>query len=398
MASWELWIYPKERKLLVARNNPLRRDPTRTTVLRSQFMADLRRRFRKLRQVIWQLVVEENAFGLRPPAPNPFKGLGTDRPFTINIRWAFETDARKLKEYQKWFKQQIDEGLLEIEEGVDPERPWTADYVESSYKKAQVRSYIDTKRAAAAAGGEFFAGSQAQFLEQAFTGAVGTKQLEMLATRSFEQLKGMAGRMPQVTSRVLSQGFVEGRGARDIARRLMDEVSGVERREAMRIVRTEIIHSYAEGQLDAFDALGVKEVGVMAEWSTVGDDRVCPLCLPLEGAILTVKEARGMIPRHPQCRCSFIPSLESVSRIARQDAVKERARLRQEAKTRRLIDAEKEMLKPKTTKSQIEASIRKSVKAEGRKRDTTREAFERSKWVGTDKTITKSRKPVGTKR
>jgi hypothetical protein len=34
----------------------------------------------------------------------------------------------------------------------------------------------------------------------------------------------------------------------------------------------------------------------------------CPLCEPLDGVVLTIKEARGLIPRHPSCRCSWIPA------------------------------------------------------------------------------------------
>jgi hypothetical protein len=34
----------------------------------------------------------------------------------------------------------------------------------------------------------------------------------------------------------------------------------------------------------------------------------CPLCEELEGVILRIEEAHGMLPRHPNCRCSFAPA------------------------------------------------------------------------------------------
>ena len=71
---------------------------------------------------------------------------------------------------------------------------------------------------------------------------------------------------------------------------------------------TQGIHAHSEGQLDSFEKLGVEEVGVMAEWITAGDDRVCERCAVLEGAVLKVKEARGLIPRHPNCRCAWLPA------------------------------------------------------------------------------------------
>ena len=52
----------------------------------------------------------------------------------------------------------------------------------------------------------------------------------------------------------------------------------------------------------------------MVEWSTAGDDRVCEACLPMEGVVLKLSEAHNMIPRHPNCRCSFIPANVGESR------------------------------------------------------------------------------------
>jgi SPP1 gp7 family putative phage head morphogenesis protein len=114
--------------------------------------------------------------------------------------------------------------------------------------------------------------------------------------------------MSQQLSRELAGGLAQGLNPREIARNMASRIDGLTRRRANVLARTEVIHAHAEGQLDSFKDLGVEEVGVMAEWSTAGDDRVCDLCFPLEGAILTVDEARGLIPRHPQCRCTWVPS------------------------------------------------------------------------------------------
>ena len=99
-----------------------------------------------------------------------------------------------------------------------------------------------------------------------------------------------------------------------IARTIDNQIDGINRRRATRLARTEIVHTYAEGSLDSYERLGVEEVGVLAEWSTAGDDRVCPQCSSLEGQILTIKEARGLIPLHPNCRCAWIPYLDDLRR------------------------------------------------------------------------------------
>lgn len=68
------------------------------------------------------------------------------------------------------------------------------------------------------------------------------------------------------------------------------------------------IRAHAEGQLDSFKTLGVEEVGVAVEWATANDDKVCPKCQSLEGIVLKIDEARGLLPRHPGCRCAWIPA------------------------------------------------------------------------------------------
>lgn len=68
------------------------------------------------------------------------------------------------------------------------------------------------------------------------------------------------------------------------------------------------IAAHAEGQLLALEEMGVEEVGVAIEWSTAGDDRVCPLCSEMEGVVLKLEEAHGKIPLHPQCRCAWLPA------------------------------------------------------------------------------------------
>lgn len=294
--------------LALNQRNPLRLDPTRTTSIQKQFAAEMKRRFRVLRRAIFRLVVEQDSFGIRKPT-NPFALLANQEEFEPPAIWRFLTDARKVKEFQKWFKEQVDEGVLEIEEGVDPEVPWTSKHTTSAYQRGVTRAFIDAKNNKLRAEGkaildiesEFFQGTKAQFLETAFSGSVGTAQVEMLATRSFEMLKDVTAQMSSAMSRELSSGFSQGFGARRIARNLDNAIAQIDRQRSLRIARTEIVHAHSEGQLDAFDQLGVEEVGIMAEFSTAGDDLVCPLCLPLEGAVFTVKEARGVIPRHPNC-------------------------------------------------------------------------------------------------
>jgi len=235
---------------------------------------------------------------------------GGNGTFTINTRWRFETDAAKVEGYQTWLKGQVDAGILEVSPD-NLQTPWMEKYIKSSYKKGAMRAYTDTHAAGIAAAAPDFAfmeGGKAGFLKMAFDSPTAEGKMKLLSTRSFSQLKGVTAQMDQEMSRILADGISAGKGPRKLARELNKSVSGLEKKRALAIARTEIIHAHAEGQLDAFEAMNVEEVGVQAEWSTAHDDLVCPLCQPLEGVVLSVKEARGSIPRHPNCRCAWIPA------------------------------------------------------------------------------------------
>jgi len=339
-------------------------------MLRKKFMADMKRRLLALRRAITYIVIELDVFQL--------KGNTGGNPFTANAPFRFSSyglpdtgldatlaippadfladpsaiftaasPSRQLTAYQIWFKEQVDAGLLQVAPGFE-DAPWTSPYVESAYKKGVVRGYNDTKGLAGQAG-PFGQGAQSQFLESAFSGPIGTRQLQLLGTRAFQQLKGVSAAMEQQMSRTLADGLAHGLGPREIARNLNNTVTELGAKRSLVIARTEIINSYAEGQLDSFDMLNVEEVGVMAEWSTAGDDRVCDLCNDLLGVVLTVKEARGLLPRHPNCRCAWLPAMVGEKAAGR-----------------------------KTTQTQIKSSINKSAKGQ-------------KGWAGADKTIAKSR-------
>jgi SPP1 gp7 family putative phage head morphogenesis protein len=81
------------------------------------------------------------------------------------------------------------------------------------------------------------------------------------------------------------------------------------------LARTEIIRAHAEGTLNNFELAGLENVELQAEFLTAGDDRVCPICSALSGKIYSIKEARGIIPVHPNCRCTWLPYDPEVSKL-----------------------------------------------------------------------------------
>jgi len=275
-------------------------DPSRTAMLRRGFLAEMNRRFVKLYREIKILIVEEDAFGLKERTPLVILAAPN--------RFAFATKPQKLRAFHTWLQDQINQVVFVVSGRGVPGQPWTYQYIEPAFKKGVTRAYSDVSKESLASSPEWYKGSQEQFLRTTFSQPVVMEKVELLSLRAFEQLKGVTALMSQQMSRILSTGLISGHNPLKIAREMQKSISGLSRVRARMIARTEIIHAHAEGQLASFRMLGVEELGIMAEWSTAGDDRVCPDCGALEGEVFTIDEAEGLIPLHPNCRCAWIPS------------------------------------------------------------------------------------------
>ncbi len=283
--------------------NTLRTDPTRTTLLRRRFIADMVRRFKAVSLAIQQLVVNDDAFGLQNPGIRIVDELIGNVEFQA---WRFQTNPQKVKSYRLWLSEQTDQKILTQVGGIEG-KPWTAPYIESAYQKGVLRAYTDSRRELLSVPSDVFAGSKAEFLRSSFGGPVAQSKVELLYNRAFTELEGVTAAMDQQMSRILATGLSRGDAPAAIARELRDNVTKITNTRAKVIARTEIIRAHAEGQLDSYEELGVEKLGVQAEWSTAGDDRVCVICADLEGQVFTIKEARDLIPEHPNCRCTWIP-------------------------------------------------------------------------------------------
>ena len=285
--------------------NPLRADPTKTATLRRVFMTAMRKRMYKLQADVWQLVVVEDAFGLRESRQT--SAFNTSE-LTNNNRWKFRSDPDKVRLFQIWLQQNVDENILPPELPANTDQLFWEDFVRKGYEKGAGRAYTDVRKKGIELDPNYLAGGRDEFLRKSFAQPASINKVKLLVGRVYSDLKGVTQAMSTQMTRVLSEGFAEGVGPREVGRRLNKTVKNIGRHRAVTIARTETIRAHAEGQLDSLEELGVTEVGVAVEWSTAGDDRVCPMCSPLEGVIMSTREARGILPRHPNCRCAFKPA------------------------------------------------------------------------------------------
>lgn len=375
-------------------SNPLKADPTRSATLRRVFQADFARRFKELRRKIWQLVVVEDAFGInrfnkiddrlglneeQENESNTFSSGGvlggggshyvygvdpTSSP-VFNTRWRARSDPQKVEAFRAWLAEQIETDIIPAGATNVDDYYWKQ-YTEAGYRKGAGRAFDDTRKPALFSGreGDFFAGTKQEFLASSFSSPLAVDKVRLLAGRVFTDLKGVTEAMSTRITRELTDGLVQGQNPRQIARTLQKAVDTIGRNRALTIARTEIIRAHAEGQLDALEKLGVEEVGVAVEWNTAGDDRVCPLCQPLDGVVMKIKEARGILPRHPNCRCAFIPANVGESTKGQ-----------------------------KKSKAAVQKAVDKSVRAEIPKRSKRTLATQkrRSPWPGAGKKISKKR-------
>lgn len=275
-----------------------RRDPTGTRSIVNRFDADLGRRFRSLKGLIVESLVSNDALGLK-------KSVG-DSAIVRSVRdealpsraFAFSRSQDKVAGFMGWLRQQQDERVLGVFPGTPMERAaetaWTNTYIESSYQKG-IRDAGSKLRAAGAT-------VASSWVEQAFTRPIHADRLGLAFTRTFSELKGITEAMDQQISRILAQGLAEGQNPMVIARRINSEA--FDRRAIVRsrvLARTEVIAAHAEATLNGFEEAGIEGVEVEAEFATAGDDRVCPECEALEGRVVPISEAHGIIPVHPNC-------------------------------------------------------------------------------------------------
>lgn len=331
--------------------NPLRTDPTRTATLRRKFQTDLRKRFRKLKKVIIDLVDIEDAFGIKPRKVSPFidQGRPTENVGHVpNRRFEAKRSDEQIKLFRAFVEDEFGKLVLDADQE-DSDELYLRKFAEEGYEKGAARAFDDTRKPREDENLDFFSGTKEEFLRQSFGSPVATERLRVLTSRVFTDLKGVGQAMSTQMGRVLADGLARGDGAKVIARELNKRL-GVGVRRAETIARTEIVRSHATGQLDSLEKMGVTEVGVAVEWSTAGDARVCPLCRPMEGVVFKVKDSHGLIPRHPSCRCSWIP-----------------ANVGEDPNEGRKVAWQKTPIKQKRTKAEISKAVDKSIKAEAPK-------------------------------
>lgn len=308
-------------------------DPTRTTQLRANFVRDGERRWRELQRDVSTSIVNNDCFGLRR--------LVVNVP-AAQDQFVFERTDRKVTAFMRWLEEQERRGILEIYNvpGMRPGelRPWSDLYIQTAYQRGIRNGRTEIRRAKQRAGVstpvlapemEFGVGGIGALFNQPFH----ADRIAAIYMRTFEDLKTVTavtnGRIRKEIidglTTGLARGMAEGKGPLTVAREMtaganrMIDVIGKTRTRL--IARTEIIsahHSanmgeYRRAQSELEDEGIDVRIQIKAEFVTA--ENPCPTCEALaDQGPYTLEEVEGMIPVHPQCRCSAKPLLWDIAK------------------------------------------------------------------------------------
>ncbi|MBO6274641.1 MAG: minor capsid protein [Methanobrevibacter sp.] len=132
---------------------------------------------------------------------------------------------------------------------------------------------------------------------------------------NFELITNLSDDLRESIKHDIFKGIAEEKSIHEVVRSITDaglkplkDKTLTAYQRASLIARTEISRSMSTGRLQAYANYGVEKVRIL----TAGDSDVCPICRKAAEKVYTLKEAQGLIPFHPACRCSIIAVIEHV--------------------------------------------------------------------------------------
>ncbi len=105
--------------------------------------------------------------------------------------------------------------------------------------------------------------------------------------------------------KALAEGFAEGESITQLAKRIEGYFDTNSKSRAEMVARTETISASNEGALHRYELEGIDK----SEFYPSPD--ACEVCLEIARApIYVTKDASGVIPVHPFCKCVWLPVIE----------------------------------------------------------------------------------------
>ncbi len=265
-------------------------DPSGTTWISKKFLQELKKRLKQIKARI------DTKFKF--PA------------FVVNAKYDFPLDPALRDEYETFITQSVEDGLLEVQRGPGMSLAgdrWSDTYIESAYKQGMANAYNR-------GGYATITGMATEdWISANFFTPFHENRVELVFSRAYEQLHGLSDTMASQLRAILAEGMIEGRNPRYIAKMLNERIDGLGLSRAELIARTEVMRAHSEASLDTYDLFQEEGVELLVEFLYTNDTRVCPKCVSFGTAEdggrrrMTIQEARGVLPLHPNCRCVWLP-------------------------------------------------------------------------------------------
>lgn len=281
--------------------------------------------------------------------------LGQDRAGTINVFCATgeggvdnakqDSIDRKVGKFRKEFEKRVKSTVND--------KPWWESFIKAGFNKGAARAFDDVKKPGLLPkdAHEFHRGSRRQFLQRATTAS--KVSINKLHRRVEQDLDNIIEAMSTDLENSLRDALSSGQNINRIAKIITERIEKIGITRAELVAKTRTVEAHSEGQLAAFEEMGISNIGIEVEWTTAGNP--CPLCAAMSGVVLKPEDAHGLIPRHPNCMCAF--------EIAEQD------------------DGDSDQVRDY---SGIRKAVRQSLKAERRKGESLKDRIEETEWEGAD--------------
>lgn len=111
------------------------------------------------------------------------------------------------------------------------------------------------------------------------------------------------------------RGVIDGESVDKMAKLIKDQFDSTTY-QAKRLVNTELANVISSATEKAYQESGVTDG---YQWSATLEGNTCPICAKNDGKIWGMDENRPKIPRHPSCRCSWIPYFKDLKYKTRKD-------------------------------------------------------------------------------
>lgn len=274
-------------------NKAQKQDPTKTATLRRNFTSNMMARFNRLALEIKETIHTNDFFDLEQKQNKALsKSDGENK-----------TIDEKVSTFIFWLTQQIDTIIFGDKNNPilgDKTGKWMDIYTKAAYESGLKAGYVELKKEKYIESDE----PEPNLSGRSNRSKNYLSSLLLLQLKTKEEIRGVTAAMTQQISRVIIDDISAGNTPKMITMDVINRLNKVGRNRAKQTTETEIVRDHDYAKLDIWVEYDVKFAGILAEWITAQDDKVCPFCASNEFSVHPINDLYSMLPAHAYCRCA----------------------------------------------------------------------------------------------